>query len=65
MNPLEYGYTLDGSMFRAIETDDPIAPNSIVYLISCKGNCPTKDCHLTKEVWLATSFAIVQINLKT
>ena len=50
MNPLEYRCTLDGSMYRAIETDDPIALNSIVYLISCKGNCPAKDSHLTKQV---------------
>ena len=46
VNSLDYGWTLDGNIYRPIGTEDPIAPNSVIDLTSCnyKGTCATRIC---------------------
>jgi len=49
-NPLELGWRLTNDEFEPITSDDPIAPDSVVELISCgcKGACKSKRCSCRK-----------------
>ena len=42
LEPTEYGWEFDGDGYMPITSDDPIAPNSIIELVSC--NC-SKGCN--------------------